>query len=272
MARQVKNREAIVQEYATVESVKRALGILGLFEDEQELGLVEIGQRLNLSKSSVHRLLKTLEEKGYICQEPETRKYKLGIRVLQLGLNMLNNIDLRAAALPVMKKLVSVVGETTALVILSGREGICIEKIDSPHRIRIFTEVGRIIPLYYGAMGKAILANQPDEVIEEVLKENAENIKKAPLYCHNPQLIVEDLQRIREAGYAFSSGEITTGAASVAAPVRNHRGNVIACLSCAGPATRFSSVKLTEIISLVRESADELSKLLGFRGETSFFA
>lgn len=255
-----------------IETVDRALQILELFESEPSLGLIEISQKLELSKSTVHRLLKTLEERGYIFQEPTTRKYRLGVKLIHLGLNLLNQMDIRKIAQPVMKNLVSLVSETTTLVILNNCDGICIEKIDSPHRIRIFTEVGRIIPLYAGALGKAILAYLPEERIRRILKIKRNEISPKVLE-DGPDNILKDLEKIREMGYAVSFGELTPGAAGLAAPIKNHFGEVIASLGFAGPANRFSSRDLVELTTVLIESADKISTMLGYinKDEVIFF-
>lgn len=249
--------------HEVIETVDRALQILELFENETSLGLVEIGQRVGLSKSTVHRLLKTLETRGYIYQDVATRRYRLGVKLIHLGLNMLNQLDIREIAQPIMRQLVSVAGETTTLVILNDCSGICIEKIDSPHRIRIFTEVGRVIPLHSGALGKAILAYQPEERIREILRKKRGEIPPGVLE-DGPDNIMRDLEKIREMGYALSFGELTPGAAALAAPIRNHLGEVVASLGFAGPANRFSSRDLAELTAALKESAAKISGMLGY--------
>lgn len=245
-------------------SVARALDILQLYGTGQpELGVTEIAGRLRLSKSTVHRLLRLLADRGFLAQDPRSRRYRLGLELLWLGSLVRDGIDLRREALPTMQRLQEQTGETVNLNVERDGHRICIEKVESTHPIRDFVEIGRPLPLYAGASGKVLLAHLPPARIDEVLRRaDPAGVARRRVSRH---ALLRQLEEIRRAGYAATSGERVEGASSVSAPIRDAEGHVVAGLSVSGPTYRFTAERVQRFARLVVQAAEEISRRLGYR-------
>ncbi|MCX7570623.1 IclR family transcriptional regulator [Tumebacillus sp. DT12] len=245
------------QEKGTVRAVERALDILLCFAgSETELGLSDIAKRIGLHKSTVHRLLASLESKGFIRRHPQTEKYRLGWSVLELVSNVYQSDDLSSIVSPEMTRLRDLLGETISLYVLSGIERIRIQAIESKQPVRRVANVGRRLPLYVGASGKVLLAYSSEELLEELMTDSS----------WPPELSRDEfrhaLQQVRESGYAVSIEEREPGAAAVAAPIRGRNGEAVAALSISGPVDRFTPEAVERFAQEVRKSAEMLTKML----------
>lgn len=245
------------QEKGTVRAVERALDILLCFAGtETELGLSDIAKRIGLHKSTVHRLLASLESKGFIRRHPQTEKYRLGWSVLELVSNVYQSDDLSSIVSPEMTRLRDLLGETISLYVLSGIERIRIQAVESQQPVRRVANVGRRLPLYVGASGKVLLAYSSEELLEELMTDASwpPELDREE-FCHA-------LQQVREAGYAISIEEREPGAAAVAAPIRTRSGEAVAALSISGPVDRFTPEVVERFAEEVRKSAEMLTKML----------
>ncbi|MEX1031387.1 MAG: IclR family transcriptional regulator [Paenibacillaceae bacterium] len=240
----------------TVRAVERALDILLCFTNESDLGLTELASRVGLHKSTVHRLLASLEGKGFIIRDPASEKYKLGYRVWELSANLMQSDDMSVALLPEMERLRDVVGETISLYVRDGHERIRIQAVQSRQAVRRVAPVGARLPLVVGASSKILVAyadkaNQ-DELLEEISWPEGMNRKA----------FVKQLAHILEVGYATSIEEREPGAAAVAAPIYNRTGEVVAALSVSGPANRLTADKMQEQAEIIIESAKLMGRLI----------
>ncbi len=244
---------------ATVNVIERVADILdSLSAGEPEQGITELSSRLNLGKSTVHRLVSALVKRGYMQQNPTNSKYQLGPAAIRLGLvSTLRTLDIRALALPIMEQLRDLTGETITLSMHSEHQRIYLAQVESKQEIRQTIEVGRAYPLYLGASSKAILAHLPEDECEAILEEaqNDERIKV-------PRLRAE-LAQIMKRGFATSRSERTSDAASVAAPIYDHRRRVIGSMSIAGPVSRINPERQIEMASQLVPATVELSRRLG---------
>jgi DNA-binding IclR family transcriptional regulator len=252
-----------VQKHRAIQSVERALDILEAFErGPAEIGVSELGRETGLHKSTVFGLLNTLCRRGYVEKNPESGKYRLGLRAFQIGSVVLNRMDLPALAAPILQELVDKHQETVHLVVRDGFNVVYIAKRESPRSVRIVSQVGRRLPCYCTGVGKVLLAHMPEEELQALLSAN--ELKR---FTRNtivePQALKAELRVIRERGYALDNEEIEEGLKCVAAPVRNHTGKVVAAMSVAGPASRMTSGRIAEIIDSVKSAALELSRRLG---------
>ncbi|MGZ4031551.1 MAG: IclR family transcriptional regulator [Tumebacillaceae bacterium] len=244
------------QEKGTVRAVERALDILLCFSGtETELGLSEISKRLGLHKSTVHRLLASLESKGFIRRHTSTEKYRLGWSVLELVSNVYQSDDLSSIVLPVMTRLRDLLGETISLYILSGNERIRIQAVESNQPVRRVANIGKRLPLYVGASGKVLLA------FSNVQLEAILNDPSFPAELNKTEFLAA-LQQTRDQGYAVSIEEREPGAAAVAAPIFSRGGEIVAALSVSGPADRFTPESVERMADAVRKSASVVSKML----------
>ncbi|NTZ18600.1 IclR family transcriptional regulator [Paenibacillus sp. JMULE4] len=154
-----------------IQSVERALRILDLFDEyHKELKITEISSRMDLHKSTVHSLLKTLQEYHYIEQNPDNGKYRLGMKLLERSSRLVQSLDIRQAANPFLQKLSKTTGQTAHLVILDGKEGVYIDKVEGDKAVIRYSRIGRRIPLHCSAVGKALIAFKSPEQIRSILK------------------------------------------------------------------------------------------------------
>jgi len=247
-----------------IQSIKRAVKILNSFTpQEKELSITELSKRVNLHKSTIHRILVTLEDEGFVLKDQVSQKYRLGIKLFELGYLVQDQMEIRSYALSIMKELAKKTEESIDLNILSDGKRVSIEKIESPHDVRRIIQLGKSLPLYCGGSGKALLAFLSDEEIEKI-------IQKEKLIPFGPNTITDttklkiNLKEIQKNGYAISFEERILGSASIAAPILDYKGKVVASLSISGPTTRFTKKKVPILISLVKEAAKKISISLGY--------
>jgi IclR family KDG regulon transcriptional repressor len=240
----------------TVRAVERALDILLCFTNESDLGLTELASRVGLHKSTVHRLLASLEGKGFIIRDPASEKYKLGYRVWELSANLMQSDDMPVMLLPEMERLRDVVGETISLYVRDGQERIRIQAVQSRLAVRRVAPVGARLPLVVGASSKILVAYADKAIQDELLKEISwpEGM--------NRKAFVKQLEHIVEVGYATSIEEREPGAAAVAAPIYNRTGQVVAALSVSGPANRLTAEKMQEQAGIIIESAKLMGRMI----------
>jgi IclR family KDG regulon transcriptional repressor len=244
------------QEKGTVRAVERALDILLCFAGtETELGLSDIAKRLGLHKSTVHRLLASLESKGFIRRHPQTEKYRLGWSVLELVSNIYQSDDLTSIVLPEMTRLRDQLGETISLYILTGKERIRIQAVESNQPVRRVANIGKRLPLHVGASGKVLLAYSP-ELLEELLQDPTWPPEQ------NRDEFLAALQTVRDLGYAVSIEEREAGAAAVSSPIFSRGGKIAAALSVSGPVDRFTPEAIERSAAAVKKSGDILTKML----------
>ncbi|MBI1940879.1 MAG: IclR family transcriptional regulator [Acidobacteria bacterium] len=254
---------------ASAYTVKSLLKALNILEELAESGqrtytLTELSRRLRLHVSTVHRLVVNLARQGFVEQDPATGGYQLGFRVLRMGLRVLDRLDFRRVALPLLRELNEKAQETVHLVVLQGERGISIEKILSPQPVGLDARLGGMMHLHCTGVGKALLAFQDEELLERVAKSPGLTRHTAQTITSLPQLRKE-LERIRERGYSVDNEEAVEGLRCVAAPIFDHSGRVVAAFSVAGPATRVTPERIPEIAVLVCDTSRKISYRLGHR-------
>ena len=248
-----------------IKSIRRAIQALNSFtSEEREWGVTELGKKLNLHKSTIHRILITLEDEGFVTKNKVTQKYRLGMKLFELGHIIRYQIEIRTYALPIMEKLSQKTEESVTLSIISGKKRVVIEKVESIHDIRQVIQLGKPIPIYCGASSKLLLAFLPDEEINKIIKKK-KLVSLGPNTITNPVKLKKHLEEIRRKGYAISYEERILGSASVAAPIWDYKGEIIASLAIVGPINRFDKKKIPSFLSLVTEAANKLSNLGGGR-------
>lgn len=255
-------RSGRVRRPPLVQSVDRALVLLDLLAGgTSSRGISEVARATRLSKTAVFRLVRTLERHGYVAQT-EDRRYALGTKPLELASVVLRRFEVRQVARSTMLTLAERTGESVVLTAPSRDGVICLDTIDGPQIIRASFQVGRITPWHAGAAGKLHLAFLPKPRIEEILARGLPRHTERTIT--NPAVLRRDLARIYRQGYAFTVGEFDPGVAAVTAPIRDSRNEVVAGISIAGTAARFSAGALPGLLRYVREAAEEVSmRLLG---------
>ncbi len=248
-----------------IQSIQRATAVLRAFtEAEPELGVMEISRRLELHKSTVSRILTTLEHEGLVSQNPQTNKYRLGLGLISLAGVALGRLDVRAAAQPYLNQLADVTQETINVTVLDGRDCVNVERVASPLPIRYVGWIGRRTPLHCTAAGKVILAYTRPEPRETLL------LLPLPRYTKNTitdkALLEEILETVCQLGYATALEEYEEGFSAIAAPVFNHRHHVAGTIAVSGPTYRLSEAQLTSLVAPLLATSRQVSAELGYLG------
>ena len=245
-------------------SVANAIRLIKVFSDEDyEIGISDLGKRLQLPKSTVHRLATTLIDGGMLEQNPESGKYRLGLVVFELGSLVRRKMDFSSEAKPFLMELREKTGETVHLAILDNTSIVYINSLESKQAIRMTLDVGMRKPAYSTAAGKVMLAFQSAELLSRVFESGLE--ERTANTIVDPETFRQELATIRTRGYAVADEENELGVRSLAAPVRDHAGNVIAATSIAGPAQRLTKKVLTSFVPDVVSAADAISARLGYQ-------
>jgi len=242
-----------------VQSIDRAMLIIDILnsdESKTNWQITELSEKTSLSLGTLHRLLNALIQHGLVVQIPETKHYKLGYKWMELGLRQLDKMDFRLVARPVMERLAHLLEESIYLNIESGIDGIVIDKIDSPLKIRIAENLGIRIPLHIGAPNKTILAYMKEYEIQQVL----DQLNLSP---DSISFLKQQLVQIRQNGYAISQSEKTEDTAAIAAPITGYNNKVLAALSVNVPGFRFTQERVPFLIDEVMKAAEEISKKIG---------
>lgn len=245
-------------------SVRNAARLLKQFSSrEREFGVSELARRLDLGKSTVHRLVSTLTAEHLLEQNPDNGKYRLGLAVYDLGAAVATHLDLHEAVMPPMERLRNATGETVQVAVLDRREVVYVERLDSPHTLRLFLDVGRRNWAHCTATGKCLLAFISEYELNRIL-DGWTLPAVTPHTVTGEAELRRQLGEIRRRGYAHNTGESEVGVLSVAAPIRDLHGGVVAAMSVAGPAARMEPI-LHNIAAAVVESAALASRRLGHR-------
>lgn len=246
-------------------TLNKAVAILDcLAEENTELGVREIARRVNLSSSATGRLLAAMKDLGILSQNPETRAYAIGSRLLTWAGVYSASLDLRNKALPAIHALHQSTSETISLYVLDGDERVCIERLESPHSVRIVARLGRRLPLYAGSAGKAILAYLPPERQEAIIG-GAPLQPLTPMTITDPRVLRQELASVRASGCAVSHGEWLADASGVAAPILDHQGQPVGAISISGPVSRFMDESvINRYITEIKQVAAQISGSLGY--------
>lgn len=248
-----------------ISALDSALLVLESFIDTRKTGqsLSEVVQAVGLNKSRVFRILATLQQHGYVEQDPDTRDYRLGLKLLELGGVVQRRLDVVSAARPALDRLAHATGETVFLGVVDGLETLCVDKRESQQSIRLHAEVGGRSPLHVGGVPKVLLAYLVED--DPAILQRLDLVSITPATITDVTELARLLAGIRRDGYVVTQGDLDWGAASIAAPIRDHNGKVVAAVSCAGPVARFTPERVERYVALVVEAAADVSRRLGYR-------
>ncbi|WP_047981829.1 IclR family transcriptional regulator [Ornithinibacillus contaminans] len=243
------------------QSVRKALNLLNLFDEHNnELTLKAIAERANLPKPTAYRLLSALESMNFVYKLKEGEhdsRYRLGLKLLELGQLVSDQLEVRRVAYPFMEDLALEINEAVHLVVVNQMEATYIEKVESKKAIRLYTRIGKNSPLYIGSGPKLLLAHLPEEKQQEIL-EQADGIEQGEFR--------NELYRIREEGYSYSIGEQDENTTGISYPIYDYRNHVIAALTVSGLSTYFEGENVEAIKTKTKATAEMISSKLGFRG------
>lgn len=244
-------------------SVKNALRILNSFTmDEPEKKVSDISASLGLNKSTVSRTMATLASEGFVFKDPETKKYRLGFSILTLSGVINSNLDIVRESQPVLNKLVESLGETAHISIFDHLDVVYLQKVECNHPVRFLTHVGKRNPPYCTSSGKVLMAYSSPDVIESIINQGLKQYTKNTIT--NPDHLRAHLNEIRENGYAYSIEEFSEGGVTIAAPIYDYTGKVIAALSVVGPKQRIQQQKIPSFAKKVISASMEISRNMGY--------
>ena len=241
-------------EKATVQSIDRALSIIEALAGEKEgLGVTEISTRVGLHKSTVHRLLSALGERGYVEQR-SGGAYRLGMKIVELSSLYLNQVELKTEAQPYLRRLLQLTKQPVHLSMLDGLEIVYIDKIETIHSIRMYSQIGRRSPALCTASGKALLSGLPDAELCERIRSTTD-----------PEALIKEVRLTRQRGWSRDDQEHEPGIRCIAAPIYDYRGNIIAAVSTAGLKQIITPARDEEIAGFVMDAALSISRRMGYR-------
>ena len=252
------------------QSLERGLAILSAFKPGRPLlGVSEVAREVRLSRSTAYRYIATLAELGYLRQDTDTRKYRLGPRVLDLGFSAINSMELREISRPQLQQLSDETGHTVNMAILDGADIVYIERVRSSaqrqREIDLNLHIGSRLPAYCTSMGKVLLAFLPDEELRARLRD-VELTQRGPNTITVGSAFATELARVRQEGLAVNNEELAYGLRSIAAPVRTQSGDVVAAINLA---VHRSMVSMKDLVAhlgpALKRSAGEISAHLGYR-------
>ncbi len=261
--RLAKSTRAPVRGRKRLSSVANAMRLLKAFsDDESEIGISELAQRLGLAKCTVHRLASTLIEQRVLEQNPHNARYRLGLLMFELGALVRRKMDVSAEASPLLKALMEKTGETVYLTVLDDYTALYVNRVESRRAIRSGYGHGTRAPLHCTALGKALLAHQAAAYIDAVIARGLPRRTAATIT--QPAALRRELETIRARGYALEDEEVEPGLRGIAAGVRNDAGDVIAAIGISGPAHRLTRKTLAACARDLIDAADSISRRLGY--------
>lgn len=246
----------------SVGAVGRALAVLeALGEREHDCGVSELAQQLDLSKSTVHRFLQTLKGLGYVVQDAEDR-YRLSVKLFELGARALPQLDLIREAEPGMRHLNELTGETVHLGIFDEGAIVYVHKLDSRYTLRMYSRIGRRAPLYCTGIGKVLMAWRPEAEVRQILAyENF--VRRTPNTLDSLDAYLAELGQVRGQGFAEDHEEFEDNMRCLAAPIRDRFGQVIAGLSVSFPCFRFQESSKADYVEEMLATTIQISAQLG---------
>jgi len=241
-----------------IHSVENAFSLLEVLADNGlELGITELCKKISLPKGTVHRLLGTLKNLGYIEQNPQNRKYRLTIKIFNLGTAVTDRIGL-VQIIPYMKKLSRKFNETVNLTILDRDEIIYLYNVGCDNALKLDLRIGSHQPAYCAAGGKVLLAYLSEQELDGYLQ-RVKLKSYTPYTVTSKEYLKKDLKLIRERGYSFVNEEYMVGVSCVAVPIKDQQGKVCAGLSFSVPTVRMDKEKLTQLIDSLISTAKKIT-------------
>jgi len=259
-----KLREPKVAAENVVNAAARAFTVLEQLSRQRTIGLEALAREVKLAKPTVYRFLLTLQELGY-ARRADGDQWGMTLKLFNVGSRALDHFDLHSAARPIAEQLADELGETVHMGVLEGDSAVYVLKIESRHTIRMFSRVGRRIPLYCTAIGKVLLAFAREDERDSALK-GVRQLAFTKRTLTTRAALYAELGRIREQGYALDDEEHEDGIHCIGAPIFDHTGAVVATLSVSWPSFRYERGEEGAKVDKVKAAAARVSAFLGYQG------
>jgi DNA-binding IclR family transcriptional regulator len=253
-----KQREMRIQVLGKVSAVLDLL-----YEEPRDLRLVDVERRLGLSRSTTFRLLGSMEDQGFIDRDPGTGAYRLGLRLLQLGMAVSRRLDLRVIAAPTLAALTAQTGQTSFLTIQRHFEAVCIDRVPGSHVDVLALTLGGALPLHIGAAPRVLLAAMDDDQVGAYLVAAASLLPPS-----TPDDIRRDISQVRARGYAISREDVSKGVCALGAPIVDGNQRVVAAVSISDVVPNYGEPELPALVAHVKQAAAAISARLGSAART----
>ena len=246
---------------AGVQSVDRALMILELLARGGEAGVTEVAAQLGVHKSTAFRLVATLESHRLVEQTEDRGKYRLGVGILRLAGATSARLDVVQEARPVCRQLAADTGETVNIAVLSESSALYLDQVAGSSALQPHNWVGQHIPLHATSNGKVLLSGLDRKALDDLLGKLA---AYTPMTITKKGKLREELELVRQQGFAMAVDELEVGLTAAAAPIRNAHGDVVASMSVSGPTFRLTADRVDGVVSALVDAALEVSHRLGW--------
>lgn len=245
-----------------VQSIARAINILErLVYSDKGLGVTELSDGLGLKKSTVHRILATLVELGYVTQD-ENSKYNVGLKLFEIGSVAINKLDLRNDVKPFLKEIRNETNETVHLGVLDNNNVMYIDKVESLETVRMYSQIGRKIEPHCTSLGKVLLAYSPEKVVDNVIENGLTRYTSNTIT--DSEVLKEHLKKVKSNGYGIDDEEQLMGVRCIAGPIFNYEGEIIAAFSITGPTIRMNKKRIKELTELIHLYTKKISMSFGY--------
>ncbi len=252
--------EKRVDKNERIKSIEKALDLLEFLSiKEQETGITEISKKLNLGLSTVHRILSTLKSRGYVIQNQQTTKYRLGIKLFELGCAVQSTRRLVEITKPYLKQLSQSTNETANLAILEGKEVIYLDTIESTEILRTEIMAGTRTPAHCTALGKVLLSFISNREFESLYKSDEPLSSLTSKSISSLEELKKHLKKVKEQGYAIDREEYKIGVNCIGVPIFGRNGEAIAAISITGPASRFTIDEMEKVKDILITTSEEIS-------------
>jgi DNA-binding IclR family transcriptional regulator len=247
--------------------LQKALDVLEVLAERDDLGLSELSARTGVSKASTYRVLSTLEARGFVAKDPETRKYSPGVKLVAMSCAVVARVDLVAAARPYVVDLQAAFDETVNVGILANGEVLYVDILESAQGLRMAATVGARNALHCTALGKAILSAIPNSEARELLTAYR-RVAATPKTIVGLEALMDDLAVVAERGYAVDDEENEVGARCVGVPIRDLAGRAVGAISISGPVARIPLELVETIGARLLEAAAGIEERMGYTRPT----
>ena len=250
------------EEKNMMSGVTRTITILEVLSKKGAINLESLSKETGLPKATLLRFLSTLSSLGYVCRDDADR-YSLTLRLFSIGSRALSRIDLISKARPFAKELCQELGETVHMGILEDNSAVYVLKEESSYTLRMYSRVGKVIPLYCTAIGKIFLSEKSDKELETYFK--ATHLKPFTVHTiRTPEALKEQLELIKKRGWSIDDQEHEENIMCIGAPIRDYTGAVVAAMSVSWPLFRFNQADFEKTVAAITSATGKLSAILGY--------
>jgi DNA-binding IclR family transcriptional regulator len=252
------------RERSGVQSIERAFSILNQISQHRGISLAELSKKVGLHNSTTFHLVRTMVELGIVRQDKDSKRYHLGRLIFSLAASSLGEVELVGAATPFLENLATLTGETSHMALRSGSDVVIAAKVAGMGAFQLVERTGGIRPYNCTALGKVLLSGFNDAELRDFITTMSMHAS-TPKAITNPDLLWEEIMRVRESGIGFDDAEYDAEVRCIAAPVYDFRGQIAAAIGLSGPVWRISLQRLHQLAEHVKNAAGELSKELGYK-------